>query len=421
MLLAGNGFAQNMLSLEEAMNIAIENNYRVKVAKNQKTVSENNVSYGNAGFLPDISLDGSVNYQSQNSSIEFADGSTQDRSWARSQSYNAALNLDYTLFDGMERFTTYDILQENARIQKEQLKQEKLQLKTEVARTYYQVVLAKDRQSIRKQSLQLSKKRLKYAKNKYELGRFSRAEYLSAKVDYNTDTAAYLRAQNNFEQARIQLNELLERAPLTPFRVQDSLSIPSSSPFSEMKEAMISGNPQLNTARALMYRAQMERKRQKARFLPKLDMNAAYNYTYSQAEAGFLLNNQNDGPSIGLSLSIPIFQGKNRSRALQNYEIQVQSEQWRMTEIKNELTARLSSLHTTFQNQLNLARLEQENADIARQNEQLSLQQYQEGAINALTFREAQQNAIDTDGRYLEALYQAHLKLIDIKMLTGQL
>ena len=52
--------AQPILTLEEAVRIALENNYDIRIAANSLTIDRNNVTYGNAGFLPSVGANFSI-------------------------------------------------------------------------------------------------------------------------------------------------------------------------------------------------------------------------------------------------------------------------------------------------------------------------------------------------------------------------
>ncbi len=92
---------QEIIKLDDVVKIAIENNFNIKIARNDLDITAVNATIGNAGFLPTIDLSAGYNYSNTISKTTFNGGfPDQNNAAAASQNYNANLNLNYTLFDG---------------------------------------------------------------------------------------------------------------------------------------------------------------------------------------------------------------------------------------------------------------------------------------------------------------------------------
>ncbi len=83
LIFVSQSFSQQLLSLKDAVKIALENNFSINIAKNISTITENNASVGNAGFLPTIDATGSYTKSQSNTKQEYFDGRTIDRTGAK--------------------------------------------------------------------------------------------------------------------------------------------------------------------------------------------------------------------------------------------------------------------------------------------------------------------------------------------------
>ena len=105
-----------LLSLEEALTIALEQNYGVRIARNATMIADNNAQgikgLGAAGMLPNINLNGGWNESRDNVRQQFFNGNLQERAGARTDRANASVQLNWTLFDGLQMFAQQDRLHE---------------------------------------------------------------------------------------------------------------------------------------------------------------------------------------------------------------------------------------------------------------------------------------------------------------------
>ena len=112
LLLSGNGLAQDVLSLERAIALALEHNHGIQVAQNNVELAKNQATRGNAGMLPTISASGSYNYSNNNTEIQFAtEPQPREINGAASSTLVGSLGLNYTLFNGLGTFYNYQKLQ----------------------------------------------------------------------------------------------------------------------------------------------------------------------------------------------------------------------------------------------------------------------------------------------------------------------
>ncbi|KAA6316315.1 hypothetical protein EZS27_033361, partial [termite gut metagenome] len=105
--------AQQIIDLKSCLEIGLENNYSLRISRNEEQVRKNNVSLANAGFLPTLDLSASSQNVINNTETKIrATGETNNDGAVFDQTFNAGLNLNWTIFDGFQITTTYKRLKE---------------------------------------------------------------------------------------------------------------------------------------------------------------------------------------------------------------------------------------------------------------------------------------------------------------------
>jgi outer membrane protein len=188
--------AQEKLSLQEAITVALKNNYDIKLVSNDVQIAKNNNNIGNAGFLP--RLDGNFSEAGglQNTVRTQSNGNEQSLSGVRNTNLSYGVALGWTIFDGLQMFTNLERLKELEKQGSVNAKATVLGTISSVVNAYYNVSREQQLVVARDSALDVSTLRLRIANNKLEIGRGSKLDVLTATVDYNTDTSAYLQEQN---------------------------------------------------------------------------------------------------------------------------------------------------------------------------------------------------------------------------------
>ena len=102
-----NGISQQVVKPSEAIGLALEHNYGIKIASNTVDIAENNKNILNTRYLPTLTGNAGATYNLDNTEAQFSNGETTSLNGAESSRYNASVNLNYTLFDGLGRHYDY--------------------------------------------------------------------------------------------------------------------------------------------------------------------------------------------------------------------------------------------------------------------------------------------------------------------------
>src|SRR5690606_20163102 len=154
---------------------------------------------GNAGMLPTVDADISHAAAIQNIEQTRVGDVTEHRRGARNRSLAYGVNLDWTIFDGLQMFTRYEQLKALKELGESNLKESILATIYDVVSSYFDLVQQKQLINATRTALDLSAFRYQTAENRYQIGRASKLEVLAASVDLNTDTTTLLRQRDQFK------------------------------------------------------------------------------------------------------------------------------------------------------------------------------------------------------------------------------
>lgn len=414
-------FAQERLTLQEAISIALKNNYDIKLISNDLAVAHNNVNLGNAGILPQVGVDFSTGGSRQNTVQTQASGTQKVTDGARSTNMAYGVGLNWTIFDGFKMFATYDKLKALEKQGEVNAKGVILSTISQVITTYFDLVKQQQLAIAADSAMDVSVLRLKIANNKLQLGKGSKLDVLAAQVDYNTDTSNYLQQKNLCVTYMVRLNQLMVRPLDIRFSVVNDLSLDEAMNYSTLAGQTEQLNPSLQAAFIDKKIAELALKEVKANKYPIISLNSGYEFNRSTSPTGFNTQFRANGLTYGITASLPIFNGFLQRQNERNAKIAISSSELTFEKTKQDLLAQLSTAYQNYSTYLELVKLEKRNVDLAKQNLSITLDKYRLGSIAPLELREAQKNAIDANSRYVETQYQAKLAEITLKELSGTL
>jgi outer membrane protein len=413
--------AQDTLKLDDAVIIGLENNFDIKISKGQKEILANNNTLGNAGFLPTVDVTAAQRYTVENTSQTFISGDEQNRDGAKSNNFSAGAVFNWTLFDGTTMFYTKDRLAEMEKQGAAQTESVIQNTVAQIAIEFYTVALDQLQLNLLQENISFSEERKEIAKNKYELGKSSKMEYLQAQVDLNNDKSNYLLQQQRLATSKTTLNELMGREVTLDFYAAFEPNLNTDLKYEELLADMERLNPELLAMQYEANAAQLVQKELFGQRIPSIGVNVGYNYARSEAQAGFLLNRQSSGVNYGVSASWSVFNGFNLNRQIQNAKILAENSTFNYDAVKLSLNKTLYATFISYQNNIELRKMEEQNREVARENNEIAMERYRVGNSSPLEFREAQINYLGANLRFLNAAYSVKTGEIELMLLSGRL
>ena len=412
---------QEVLTVEDAVKVALEKNYQIRLAQNNLDIDEVSVAIGNAGMLPQLTASITDNNSIQNSKQTRSDGSVVENSNAKNNSLNYGVDLNWTVFDGFRMFANYDQLKENKQLGEAELKQVVLSTVSDVMITYYDLVQQQQQLNALDSTLHISEQRVELAQNRFTIGKASKLEVLNAQVDLNTDKTLMQQQQELFANTKIQLNEYLARDLKEDFIVVPEIFVNEDLILPELERLVAEENPSLQAAMLTKRINDLELKQIRAARYPTIYATTGYNFGRSESSLGFTSSSNSRGWNYGFGASLNLFDGFNQNRNEKIKKIEIQNQELLVKEQTQTLLSTLNSTYQTYLTNISLMDLEAKNEDIAKENLKITLEKFKIGTIPTIEFRTAQLNYINAMVRHSDAKFQAKLAEIVLKQLSGSL
>lgn len=413
--------AQELFTLEEAVEISLQNNYQIRLSTNELKIDETSVSPGLAGMLPRVFASADTNNSTQNISQTRSDGTQINLDNAKNNNLNYGVGLDWTIFDGFSMFARYDQLKELKKLGEAQLQNTILNRVSEVMSTYYDLVQQQQQLVALDSSLVISQQRVELADNRFSIGKVSKLEVLNAQVDLNTDKTLFIRQNEMYAKTKIKLNEILARDIKIDFLVEDEMLVRDNLVLADLERLSEEQNPELQAQLINKRIAELALKELKGNRYPTIAANTGYNFSDSESSLGFTTQNNAQGWNYGFRASLDIFNGSNQNRNEKIAKLQLENSNIVIEQQKQTIKSQLASAFQTYLSNISLIELESYNENIAKENLDITLAKYRIGTIPTIEFRTAQLNYINAQLRLSDAKYQAKISEIDLKQLAGNL
>lgn len=417
--------AQQILTVEEAVAAALQNNYDIQLLRNDSAVYALNNSYAKSAFLPRLNATTGLLFNNNNQRQKLADGSKRKANNVRSNNINAAVNLNWLVFDGFKMFATRDKLAEFVKLGNLNIKNQVTNTVSDVVKTYYSIVKEKQQLRAIEEQMGINEEREKQADKKLSVGLGAKPELLQAKLDLNAQKANRLKQMTLIETVKEDLNRLLNFAPGTSYEVADSIPIDKNIIAADVMGMTETSNPDLLVSKQNIEIAKLTLKERKAERFPTVSLVSAYNFSRTSNKtvinAFTPLLNQNYGFNYGASISIPIFNNYNVKRQIQEAQLDITYQQLLYDYKRSVLNSSASNAFKNYNLQLRTLELEDENIKLAKENVFIALERNRLGLSTVLELRESQKSLEDAYNRLIAARYAAKVAETELNRLRGNL
>ena len=409
-----NANAQERLSLQDAIARAMEHNFDIRIADVTAQQAEANNTLGNAGLLPNLNGTGGVNVGSSNTHIEFADGRVQEVNNAATFSYNGAVTASYTIFAAGRAWLIKKQLSANEQLAQVQVREQMQVVVSQVIQAYARVVWQQQQTVAIDTALALAQVRMILSQVKFETGASAKVDYLQARVDYNARQSDSLSQIASLNTAFADLNFLMGDDPYKTYNVDDSLPLDVSLQPKD-RERLKDLNLSIDIARRSAEVSKIDARIARTYMFPSVGASAGYNYNYSKSQAGFALFNRSSGPTGGLNLNVPIFQGGNLRRQTKVATLQAFRDELLYERQNTEIGRQYRSAWKNYEMSVAAYDLEQENIRFAKENLDIQKARFRVGIATTLETREAENSYVLALTRLNTAAY--NLKVNETRVL----
>ncbi|MBQ1252729.1 MAG: TolC family protein [Alistipes sp.] len=419
---ATNAMAQKRLSLQECLELGLQQNYDLLITRNKQQIADNNASLGNAGMLPTVDLSAGYSGTADQSRITPREGESYTNKAAYNQTMDVGVSLGWTIFNGLKLQTSYKRLQEMKTLGLLQTRLEVEDFVANLTAEYYNLIQQTLRLKNYRYAVALSRERLRITEARYRIGDFSRLDWLQARVDFNADSSQYMTQQELVTASRIRINELMANPDVTErcYARDSVIDVNASLEWDKLQQNMKESNSELLIANRNTAISELDLKAIKSRNFPYLNLSAGYGYNRNIYGSGDTKVRGTIGPNVGLRMGFTIFDG-NRRREQRNARIEVENAKYSREQLEQSLMADLANFWQAYTNNLEVIKLEQQNLIAAKENYEIAMERYLLGDLPGIEMREAQKSLLDAEERILTAEYNTKLCEISLMQISGNI
>lgn len=414
--------AQPLLTLEEAIDIALDKSFGIRISKNQLETATNNATKGNAGYWPTIDLNagGGFNWNTF-SNQKLSTGNDFNLKNQTTTLGNANIALNWIIFDGKRMFAAYERLQELQAMGELQVKAAVEKTIYDISLSYFNIVSLQLQLEAIEKNIEISAERLKLEKARFEVGKSNLLAAKQAQLDYNAMQAQRITQVNLINVEKVVLNQLLTREVETSFVIADTIILEPILDFETLKTAALKSNTELQILEKSTTISEASLKEVQAGKYPTIALNTSYGYNQTINSDGFSKSNNNLGLISGLTVKWNLFDGGRVRRNISNAQLQIENDKLSLEESQLNVNSTIRQAVFNFENALSIAKLEEENFALATESIDIVKERYRLGVANTLELKDAQNVFDQSTTRRALALYNAKVAEINLQFLTGQL
>ncbi len=425
--------AQEVLQKSEAIALALENNFGIKTVTNNVEVAENNKSILNSGYLPSLTTIAGATYQQANSVTGFQGainpntGEPRDDieiDNAESQRYNASLNLNYTLFDGLGRYYNYKSLKEEYNLSELQARETIENTILQLFTIYYEIARLSQNVDILETTLQISKERVTRADYQFDYGQNTKLNVLNAQVDVSNDSINLLNERQLLKNTKRDLNVIFANQYKQEFEVDTLVNFIPKLLLDDYVNNAKDNNVTLLQNESNIRISEFDIKVNKSGYLPSVGLTGSYGWNENRNPASaFFPGNVADTYTLsaGVNLSWNLFDGGGTITRVKNSKIALDNQELAKNQITIEVERDIANALGNYENRLAVFAIQKQNVITNQNNFDRSFERFKLGQITSIEFRQAQINLILAQTNLNAAKYAAKIAELQLLQLTGQL
>ncbi|MBK7871047.1 MAG: TolC family protein [Saprospiraceae bacterium] len=398
------------LTLEEAMNKAVQHNYDLKNQALNIALSENDAAKTRTRRQPTVNANGDFRYNPilQTSVIPgdaFGQQNTEDQRIKFGTNFNVLFSIEgnYKILDPVYQ-TDIDINQAEANVQSATLRKNTAQVKLDAATAYYEILLQQTQVELANNRLRRAQDLLEVSKIRQELGAALPVDVQKSELDVQNAQALLTQAQNVLERARLNLARQMGIAYENSSKLQDNLLNINTDTVQIpiVNAAVIDLKPEILEAQQQLKINELQLQRENKLYLPSLSL-------YGNLSAQHLSNNLAVWDKwfpfayLGAQVSVPLYDGGLKNRNKEGFQLQTQINQNNLSRLREELTYELQSATIDLKNAISQLQDAAQNLQNARAIQNIDQTRYQEGALLFADFRNTEFSLRESETNFLAA------------------
>ena len=412
-----------LLTKEEAIDLVLENNLDIQVARNTKLIDENNANILNSGYLPSVTGNASGSIDKQNSEGVLGNGDVRTAEGAETRRYNAAVNVNYTLFDGLGRYYNYKSFQERSEQSELEVRQTIENTILQLFTVYYEAARLTENTANLERALEISKDRLKRAQYQFEFGQNTGLDVLNAEVDINTDSINLLNSRQELRNTMRDLNLILNRDLEDQFLADTTVTFIPSLEMEAMYDEAQLNNVRLQIVEKDLNMGLNDIRVAKSGYLPTIGLTGTYGWNESNNNSplAFVLQNTSTGVTGAVNLTWNLFDGGSTITGIKNAKVAYKNQEIAKKQIQLEVERDIRNAWDSYTNALYVLEVQEKNLQTNRNNFTRTDERYKLGQVTSIECRQAQLNLLNAVLAKSQAKYNAKLAELQMLQVSGEL
>ena len=416
--------AQRLLTLEDAIGLALKNNYDIQLSRNDSAIAALDYSYRNWLFAPRLNATVGNVWNNNHQNQEFVNGTKREGD-VKTDNLSGNVSLNWLLFDGGKMFVTRNQAKELIRLGELGIKDQVVNTVAQVINSYYIIVRQKQQLKAIEEQMSISQTRVDLTQRRLEIGVGAKPDVLQSKVDLNAQIASRYRQLTLIEELKERLNQTMNAALSTNYEVVDSIPFNNNLTLAQVQNNLEQTNPALQIQKKNIDLAELNIKSRKAEQFPLISFNSAYNYNRTNNDVtlntALPLYNRNQGYNYGLSASIPILNYRNTNRLIKQAKLDLSNQQLIYESQRSTLNLNVINFFREYELQKKMLDLEETNILLAKENVNIQLELFRLGGSTIIQLRDAQLSLADAYDRLIAARYNTKLAETELMRLKGEL
>lgn len=417
--------SQQMITLQEAIAAGLNKNYDILLLSNDSAAAATDQRYIYGAFLPNLNATAGTLWSTSAQKQKYDTRDDVEGSGIKTDNINAALNLNWTLFDGLKMFATKQKVEELYNLGRINLKNQVVNTTAEIINNYYLIVRQKQLLKAIEEQMSINEERVKLADRKLSVGLGTKPELLQAKVDLNAQKAAHLQQQTTMLQLRDRLNQLTGMQLPAVYEVADSIPLNLDMNISEIENQIETTNPTILQALKNADIAKISLKEAKASRWPVVSFVSAYSFTRNENQNNISpfasTFSRNKGYNFGFTAAIPILNNLSVNRNIRQAKLDVEYQDIAVSKQMSLVNVWVKVAYNSYLYQISALTLEEENIELAKENVMIALERFRQGVSTFLELREAQKSLEEAYDRLIAARYNTKLSETELMRLKGEL
>lgn len=412
--------AQQPLQLRQAINIALQNSLEIQIAQNDVSIDSIYNNYGVAGGLPLFS--GTLNDNEQFTSVyqKLNSGQVIERNGVAANQLTSNVTGSILLYNGGRVVATKKRL---AQLQQQSLKLLNAQVQNiiaDVSNAYYDVVRQQGYIKTIERSIDAAKQRLDIVKTSQQVGLANNADLFQSQIDLNTLMQQQQAQELVIEQSKTELLRLLSAKTDSAVLIQDSIIVDETINYAAII-SRLENNPEIMAAQDQIAINQQIVKETAAQRYPSVRGTTGYSFNRNNAGAGQIVLNQTYGPTVGVSIGIPIYNGSVFKRQIKAADINVNTASVQKDILIRDYTANAVKAYQAYASTLKQLETEKNNYQLTSQLLDLVLKRFQLRQATIVEVKNAQQSFEASGYRLINLNYAAKFAETELKRLASML